>query len=158
LETDETVRAIKEADEKLDAGSPAEAVAIVDKTIPHLPEAQVVVGSTKKWDLLLNRSIRIYALASVRLGGAVGPYQPQYPGARRRNVGWATTRLKGLAAVKPGDAVAKGDYGEALAASKPAEAKKILEELAEKDVLATPYAYAALARLRDAGGDAAGRD
>ena len=158
LQTDASVRAIKEAGEKLDDGSPREAAAIVEKTIENVEMARVNVVTTNKWLLLVNRGLRVYALAAARTGGALGPVPATKPELRKQNVDWATAILKGLTAVKPNDAAARTDYGEVLATSKPSEAKAILEELAQKDVLATPYAYAALARLRDAEGDAAGRD
>src|SRR5262249_46508678 len=110
--------------------------------------------ATDKATLLLNRGLRIYALASVRLDGAVGPSDAD----RSKNVEWGTEVLRALSAMKQADALSKTDYAEALAKTNGADAKTLLEDLAARDVLATPYAYAALAALRAAAGDAAGRD
>ncbi|MFT3766473.1 MAG: hypothetical protein QM820_13310 [Minicystis sp.] len=66
--------------------------------------------------------------------------------------------LERLVRERPNDAAKQSDFGEGLAKTQPADARKILEDLAKRDVVTTPYAYAALARLRAAAGDTKGRD
>jgi hypothetical protein len=162
LATDANVRAVKQAEDKLNDGAPAEAAAsiLALKQLDFVlsPETQINFGAFRKDLLLANRAVRIFALACIRLDGSIGPWGNTKPEHRQMNVDWAAKMLKALSTAKQNDAASKTDKGEALARTSPAEAKPILEELAQKDVLATPYAYAALARLRAAAGDAAGRD
>src|SRR5262245_15280439 len=102
--TDKTVRALKQADEKLNAGNPAEAAAIVEKTIKNIHFGMVATGSKRKEDALLNRGLRIMALASLRQDGEYGFFgKVRSPEQRKVNVGWATNILKALTAVKPDD-------------------------------------------------------
>jgi len=156
--TDANVRAIAQAESKLDDGDPGPAAAIVKKRVTGLNkwDAKWVFPrpDQSKQSLLLNRALRIYALACVRLDGAVGPVA----GDAAENVNWGTRVLEQLSAMKKADARSRTDYAEALAKTNGAVAKTILEELADRDVLVTPYAYAALALLRDGAGDATGRD
>jgi hypothetical protein len=156
--TDETVRALKQADEMLNDGKPAEAAALVQKKIKNLAEGYPVPGDKSKSALLVNRGLRILALASVRLDGEFGPWNKDKAGERTLNVKWSTRVLKGLYEIKAGDAGSKTDYAEALAKTSATEAKGLLEDLAQKDLVTTPYGYAALAALRAAAGDAKGRD
>ncbi len=162
--TDENVRAVKAAEEKLNDGDPTEAAASIEKRVfgPRPADwlnAEVSFNGVSKTAALGNRTLRIIALACVRLDGAIGPWGNAKPQQRKANVQWATsTSLQAIAATKPTDAVGKADYAEALAKTSGSEAKKRLEDLAAKDVLATPYAYAALAALRGSSGDAKGRD
>ncbi len=164
LATDANVRAIKEAEEKLNDGNPAEAATVAEKKLLPAPlvanwhSMTVNAGTKDKAELLANRALRIFTLACVRLDGAIGPWGNAMPWKRKANVQWATSLLKGLHWAKPGDAASKTDYAEALAKTGAPEAKTMLEELAARDVLATPYAYAALAALRASADDAAGRD
>jgi predicted Zn-dependent protease len=94
----------------------------------------------------------------VRRDGEFGPADNAKPENRRVNLVWSTNILKGLAAIKAGDPASRTDYAEALAKINAAEAKTMLEDLARKDLLTTPYAYATLAALRASAGDAKGRD
>jgi hypothetical protein len=162
LATDANVRAVKDAEAKLNDGKPAEAAKLIAKKAKNIDKPWVYVNTKDPGPraLLLNRSIRIYALATVRLGGTLGPNGKGARSSvqRKENIDWATSLLKSLFEAKPGDAAAKTDYGEALARTDAAAAKPLLEDLATRDVLATPYAYAALASLRDAAGDGEGRD
>src|SRR5262249_39426058 len=100
-----------------------------------------------------NRARRILALATIRL-------DPDGASGERRHailVG-ALIELGRLAKERPEDPAKQSDLGEALAKTKPADPPKVREDLAKRDVVTTPYAYAALARLRAASGDAKGRD
>jgi hypothetical protein len=157
--TDEHVRAVKRAESTLNDGSPAEAAALI-QALKHKyfqidRYTRPGAGNGSQGFLLANRALRVFSLACVRLGGAIGPWGPDQ---RRRNVEWATRILEDLTLIKPGDAASKTDYAEALAKTNASAAKPMLEELAAKDVLTTPYAYAVLAALRASSGDAAGRD
>jgi hypothetical protein len=91
------------------------------------------------------------ALADVRIDDRQGEY-------RAALLAGAVMVLQRLAKASPNDAGKQTDLGEALAKTKPKQAKAILEDLAAHDVVATPYAYAALARLRAVDGDENGRD
>ncbi|HSO33275.1 MAG TPA: hypothetical protein VLT33_12165, partial [Labilithrix sp.] len=58
------------------------------------------------------------------------------------------------------DPTVQADLGEALSktASGQAESLKILQGLAQKDLMGSPHAYAALAKLRTQSGDSAGAE
>jgi hypothetical protein len=155
--TDATVRALKQADEMLNDGKPSEAAALAQKTIKNLAEGYPLPSDKSKSALLVNRGLRILALASVRLDGEFGPFSKD-KAERASNVKWSTRVLKILHEIKAGDAGSKTDYAEALAKTNASEAKMLLEDLAQRDLMTTPYGYAALAALRAAAGDAKGRD
>ncbi|MBK6514778.1 MAG: hypothetical protein IPM79_33520 [Polyangiaceae bacterium] len=72
------------------------------------------------------------------------------PTQRVKNLSGALETLKAAAAKKGDDPVAQTDLGEALARipGQEAEAKKILEALEDKGVMASAWGYAALAQLR----------
>ncbi|MFN7135430.1 MAG: hypothetical protein ACK4N5_25375, partial [Myxococcales bacterium] len=68
LATDENVRAIKQADEKLNDGNPAEAAAVAEKLLLPTPRVAswhsmtVSVDTKDKMALLGNRALRIFSL------------------------------------------------------------------------------------------------
>src|SRR5262249_53126783 len=89
LATDENVRAIKQADGKLNDGNPAEAAAVAEKLLLPAPRIAnwhsmtVSVGTKDKMALLGNRALRIFSLACVRLDGAIGPWGNAMPWKRK---------------------------------------------------------------------------
>ncbi|MGK3999359.1 hypothetical protein [Sorangium sp. So ce1024] len=122
-------------------------------------------------DPLLNRAFRVLAVATARADGAlaVAPELPRelletWGGAsaeeREANIGWSIRALRRLNEQRKNDPALQTDLGEALARAPEhrGEAMKLLGDLAEKDLLASPEGYAALARLRALAGDGAGHD
>jgi hypothetical protein len=156
--TDKNVAATKAAERALDDGDPQGAFDAIASRITNL-EYAYPRKSPGQNDQLLNRGLRVVALAAVRLGGAVTvDVKPTDDNAKLRNVQWAVKNLKEILDLDKDSAAKKSDYGEALAKTNATEAKKILEELAKKDVVSTAYAYAALATLRANDGEDKGRD
>jgi uncharacterized protein HemY len=70
-------------------------------------------------------------------------------GQRGANVEWAVSTLRQVNAARPNDPVALADLGEALATRNKyeAEALGILQDLADRDLMGSAHAYAALAHL-----------
>jgi hypothetical protein len=151
VETDETVAAMKKAERILDEGDPEDARGRVEALRGDL--ASLERKGTATAPGLRDRATRILALADVRIEGA-----GHDAAARRAVLGRAVAKLERIAEDSPKDAAKQTDLGEALAGIRPDEAGEILEDLAGRDVVTTPYGYAALARLRAAAGDAKGRD
>jgi hypothetical protein len=148
LATDKTVAAVKEAEKLLDDGDPAEALRRIHDILGSFEVFQEDTPSAKG---LTNRAHRIIALAQVRIDDRQGEY-------RAVLLAQAVSVLERFVKASPNDVAKQSDLGEALAKTKPGDARKILEELARRDLVTTAYAYAALARLRAAGGDEKGRD
>lgn len=104
-------------------------------------------------DPLETRAMRVFALAIVRASGQV-----QSGWTRSADLAWAEQAMREIDAKRPNDPAVQADLGEVLAAvpGKSEEASKLLSSLAETDLMGSPFAYAALARLRSAKGDAEG--
>ena len=167
--TDKTVAAVKEAEKILNDGDPAEARRRISALFGHAPErnrrahakhicevdlisdADAFSEKTPSAKGLTDRARRIIFLSNIRLYDCQG----ESPAER---LAQDVEMLEAFAKASPNDAAKQADLGEALAKTRPREARKILERLAKRDVVSTPYAYAALARLRAADGDEKGRD
>jgi hypothetical protein len=109
-------------------------------------------------DLLLARASRIAAVAAVRLDGRIaGATTPAEREARRT---WAVSYLRRLSLKRLQDATVLTDLAEALCRRPEtrAEALRMLEHLASKDLVASPEGWAALAELRRAAGNTVGGD
>jgi len=137
---------------------PATAAIALAEAFPSLRYSGYTPAELPKRDA---KVLRMMALAIARLDGKVeasGPFQATKPGMRALNVGWAIATLRELNAQRPNDPVLEAELGEALAHDKDqlAEALKILSRLAAKDVMGSARGYAALARIRQQTGDAAG--
>ncbi|AKV01235.1 hypothetical protein AKJ09_07898 [Labilithrix luteola] len=111
---------------------------------------------------LETRAMRVFAMAVVRTAGNIREVKKREaldwtPAA---NVEWAIQALREIDAKRPNDPTVQADLGEALSAVThgQAEALEILGKLADKDLMGSPFAYAALARLRSQKGDAAGAE
>jgi hypothetical protein len=148
LATDKAVATVKEAEKLLNDGNPAEARRKIEALMNGASGFDEQTPSAKG---LANRANRIISLANVRIDDRKGE-------GRKVVLGGAVHFLSRIAKDSPNDAAKMTDLGEALAKTNPPKAKKILEDLAKRDVVTTPYAYAALARLRAADGDDEGRD
>lgn len=148
LATDKTVAAVKEAEKILDDGAPVEARRRIQDLLGGGEAFDERTPSAKG---LTKRAHRIIALADVRIDDRQGE-------RRKVVLANAVSVLSRLADDSPDDAAKKADLAEALAKTHAGKAKKILEDLAKRDVVATAYAYAALARLRASDGDEKGRD
>jgi hypothetical protein len=151
LATDKVIAGVKEAEKILDEGNPAEARLRIRGLLRGADAFDEKTPSAKGVN---SRVRRILALATLRLD----PDNDRTPDERRGLLEGAVVWLEGLVKESPNDAAKQSDLGEGLAKTKPSEAAKLLEDLAQRDVVATPYAYAALARVRAARGDAKGRD
>ncbi len=148
LATDKDIAAVKEAEKILNAGDPVEARRRIKAIMGGADEFEEETPSAKG---LTNRAKRIIALADVRIDDRKGEF-------RKVILNNAVYVLSTISKESPNDPAKKADLGEALAKTNPPKAKKILEDLASRDIVTTPYAYAALARLRAADGDEKGRD
>jgi hypothetical protein len=126
--------------EKVLEVSPAEAARVVKENFPNI--RSVVPGA----DPITTRALRVLAVATVRSN------------ANAEDLAWAVQKLRDIEKVKPNDPAVQADLGEALSKlpSGKTEAFAILSKLADKDLMGSPHAYAALATLKQEKGDAAG--
>ncbi len=155
-EIDTSAQLVSQAETSLADGHYAKAAAKVVQAFPALKI--VKPGSVP----LADRALHILALASVRSDGAlaVNGFKSATAADRATNLAWSVAVLRGLNAKRVNNPAYQTDLGEALAKTPGGheEAKKILGELAEKDLLTSAEGYAALARLRAEAGDNAARD
>ena len=119
---------------------------------------------SREWAMsgLEARAERVMALAVTRMDGALTlgtPWRGWTAWHRNEQLEWAVGALEQLDR-EENDPRLESYLGEAMAKipKRRADALMLLERLATNDVLVTPQAYVALAKLRDARGDAAGRD
>ncbi|HYJ07585.1 MAG TPA: hypothetical protein VEX18_01210, partial [Polyangiaceae bacterium] len=119
---------------------------------------------------LVGRAERVLAVALSRAGGALavqsevprevlGAWAGAKDGEATANVSWSVEVLKRQSGSHADDVVLKTDLAEAMARvpEHRQEARTILEDLAERDLIASPEGYAALAMLRSQSGDAEGQ-
>jgi hypothetical protein len=132
--------------------------------MPHIKTLKAKPGS------LVGRAERVLALALSRAHGAL-PVQSEVPrevlgafagtkdGETAANMQWSIDVLRRQSDKKADDVSLKTDLAEALARveSHRGEARTILEDLAKRDLIASPQGYAALAMLRSQSGDADGQ-
>lgn len=126
-------------------------------------ELDVIRGEMKLEgrDRLKSRYGRISALVSVRTHGR-WPFwvagSSNSTTERYVVLNEAVQSLRSRLAENPDDPIRLSDLGEALAASfgHEAEARRLLEVLAAKDLVTSAHAYAALSRLRNQAGNAKG--
>lgn len=166
VQIDYRVEGVAKAEKQLEQGNYIDAAGSVIRMMPHIRDYQ---GMSK--DSLAARGQRILAMALTRTGGDLAAIEQQVPeylrgewsGAkaehRAANLAWAVASLQAIHDAKGADPAAATELGEAMAkidAHRDA-ARKLLGELAKKDLLATPEGYATLAALNAAAGDQAGR-
>ena len=164
VEVDHRPQGISQAQKLLDRGNSVAAASTVLRVMPH------VRTLSPKSSAIVARAQRILAVAIARGDGALAlgrdvpqSVQKSWTGKdateRQANLAWAVSTLRGVDATRKNDPAVQTDLAESMAkldATK-AEAKTLLEQLAEKDLLATAQGYAALARLRGEAGDEAGK-
>ena len=165
VQVDHRVEGIASAEKDLVEGRTLAAAGKVIRMIPHI---RGYAAASK--DAVVNRSMRVLAVASTRTGGdlsALGPeldhelrlvFAGASPEARRANLEWSVKALRVLRKQKKDDVTLRTELAEAMAAlpETKAKARKTLEKLARKDLLTTPEAYRALGQLRDEAGDPQG--
>lgn len=158
-EVDHRIEGVARAEKQFQKDT-AGAAASVIRMMPH------VRAMKPKSAKLVLRAQRTLAVALVRHGGAlpVDKELPRYAQGtwlgktaeeKKANLEWAVEILRQVNDLKKDDAAVQTDLGEAMAAvdATKAEGRALLEKLAEKDLVASPEAYAALARLRSDAGD-----
>lgn len=109
------------------------------------------------------RALRVLAVSAVRLDGALtvgNAMKGNTEAERKKNIEFSIKTLRALNDKKKNDPGLQTDLGEALAktSSTEAEGLKILQGLADKDLIASAQGYATLAKLKSAAGDTAARD
>ena len=160
--------AVADAEKLLDDGNYARAVSML-LNVPVIKNGSA--GDPPKFRFddpdLDARALRVAAAAVVRSSGTIsrGAFLRlsvnghERSGERGDQIAWAKEIFAGEYKVKLDDPSVSGLYAEALAAEgKPGEARKILEDLAQRDLIADSYSWATLAALRNRAGDAVGRD
>jgi hypothetical protein len=155
-EIDSSAMLVAEAESALSQGKHARAAA---KAVQAFPALKIVKPGTLP---LADRALRILALASVRSDGniAAGTMKNATAADRSGNLEWSIETIRKLSAKRGNNPSYQTDLGEALSkvASHHDEALKVLDELADKDLLTSAEGYAALARMRAEKGDAAARE
>jgi hypothetical protein len=141
------------ADQRLEEEKLVEAAKQVVTAFPAI-KSQDVGGSP-----LETRAHIILALAVVRAGGSlagVTGFSSKRDADRAANLEWAVSTLRQVEASRSNDPVAQANLGEALAARAgyEDEALAILGKLASRDLMGSAHAYAALAKLQAARGEA----
>lgn len=155
---------VAKGEKQLDEGSSQLALRSAKEAYADLHKAQ------PSKDAIKNRALRLAAIATVRSGGTLGvapaqitttkdswgdtvsrakPLDQSAP-AKQERLEWAVGALRALSTNSPDNPSVEADLGEALSAvvGHEAEAFERLSKLADKDLLGSPTAYAALARLR----------
>jgi hypothetical protein len=161
---DPRIYGVAQAEKSLQSGKVLAAAASVIRMMPHIKSLKSKPGT------LVARAERVLAVALSRSHGALtvqsavpldvlGSWQGAKTGERAANLAWSVEVLKRQADSKSDDVSLKTDLAEAMARvpEHRAEARTILEDLAKRDLIASPEGYAALAGLRSESGDADGQ-
>lgn len=139
LSRKEAVKLINDAEAALASGDAMTALVLLNKKLDH--EEGYEVGSTK----LDKRIQRVWAVARLRAGDSA-------------DVDAAVTVLREQSRESRNDPWLQARLAEALSRTKrgQGEARKILEDLAKRDLIVDPEGFATLARLRRGAKDEAG--
>jgi hypothetical protein len=161
---DPRIQGVAQAEKALANGKHLAAAASVIRMMPHIKTLKSKPGT------LVGRAERVLALALSRAHGALpvarevppevlGAWQGREQGEATANVAWSIDVLRRQASTKVDDVALKTDLAEALARvpEHRGEARGLLEDLAKRDLIASPEGYAALAMLRSQSGDADGQ-
>jgi hypothetical protein len=148
IRVDPRTNAVAEAERLVGRGKPDEAVKRILAADGGFASAKVGSGP------LADRALLVFAQAIARSDGRVGlgggaPSEGDHA-ASEKNLAWAAAVTTGLSTKRTDDPSIASSHGEVLSRipSREAEAKRVLEALEKRDVVASPFAYAALARLR----------
>ena len=152
IEEDPRVAALAAADAALKDGAYLKAAKLAASAHPNFKN-----GDDRP--RLASRAIRVLALVTIRTNGLVFERNRLIGGAdfvRQKNLEWAVSKLQRRSMHQANAPAPLSDLGEALTRlpERHDEARRILEHLAERQLLTSAQAYAALARLRAASGDA----
>jgi len=160
---DPRIQGVAQAEKALATGNRLAAAASVIRMIPHIKTLKVKPGS------LAGRAERVLAIALSRSEGklpvqnevpleVLGSWRGREPEQAAANLAWSVEALKRQAQAQADDVSLQTDLGEAMARlpEQRSEARHILEDLAKRDLIASPEGYAALAMLRLQSGDADG--
>lgn len=161
---DPRIHGVAQAEKTLQAGNRLAAAASVIRMMPHIKSLKAKPGS------LVGRAERVLAVALSRSQGALpvasevpsevlGSWLGSKEGESAANMAWSVQVLKRQADAKSDDVALKTDLAEAMARvpEHRAEARTILEDLATRDLIASPEGYATLAALRSQSGDTNGQ-
>jgi len=154
------VQEIARAEKALEGG---QALTAAQAVLANFPRIRSVTAGANP---LETRALRVFSLAIVRSDGTVDEKKARVASANgmewnpKSNLEWAIQSLREIDEKRPNDPTVQADLGEALSktASGQAESLKILQGLAQKDLMGSPHAYAALAKLRTEKGDSAGAE
>jgi hypothetical protein len=154
--------------------TPVQEIARAEKALEsgqNLVAAKAVLGNfprvrtvTAGQNPLETRALRVFSLAVVRSNGAVNEkaagFASQGEWMTNANLEWAVQAMREIDEKRPNDPTVQADLGEALSKLPhgQTEALTILQGLAQKDLMGSPHAYAALAKLRTTRGDSAGAE
>ena len=161
---DPRIHGVAQAEKALQSGKHLAAAASVIRMMPHIKTLKSKPGD------LVGRAERVLAVALSRAQGVL-PVQAEVPrevlgawaggkqGESAGNMAWSIDVLKRQSGSKADDVALKTDLAEAMARvpEHRQEARTILEDLAKRDLIASPEGYAALAMLRSQSGDADGQ-
>ncbi|MEO1269115.1 MAG: hypothetical protein AAFX99_13520 [Myxococcota bacterium] len=151
---DRNVHLLSKSERLLDQGKHREALRLVMGSFPH------AFGRSKS-EPWAERARMVAAVAVVRTRGRyafrAGAGLVRSKRAQDRNIARAVSMLGALRTRTPQSTVLQARYAEGLALNPrhAQRARKLLEDLAQRDLLTDAYAYAALARLRADQGDEA---
>jgi hypothetical protein len=161
---DPRIHGVAQAEKSLAKGDRIAAAASVLRMMPHIKSLKAKPGS------LVGRAERVLAIALSRSNGALdasrevpldvlASWQGAKTAERTANLAWSVEVLKRQADAKRDDVGLRTDLAEAMARvpERREEARAILEELAQRDLIASPEGYAALASVRSQLGDSAGQ-
>jgi hypothetical protein len=161
---DPRIHGVAQAEKSLSGGNRLAAAASVIRMMPHIKTLKAKPGS------LVGRAERVLAVALARSGGVLpvahevprevlGAWEGAKPGQSTDNLAWSAEVLRRQSNAKADDVQLKTELAEALAQlpAHRAEARSILEDLAKRDLVASPEGYATLAQLRQETGDQAGQ-
>jgi len=161
---DPRIHGVAQAEKQLANGNRLAAAASVIRMIPHIKSLKSKPGS------LVGRAERVLAVALSRSQGALpvasevplevlGSWRGSKDGESAANMAWSVAVLKRQSENKSDDVSLKTDLAEAMARvpEQRAQARAILEDLATRDLIASPEGYAALASLRRQSGDTDGQ-
>jgi hypothetical protein len=152
------VQEIARAEKALESGQNLQAARAVLGTFPRIRVA--TAGDSP----LETRALRVFALALVRSDGTADEKRARVatkdawtPSA---NLAWALQAIQEIDEKRPNDPTVQADLGEAMSKlpHEQSKALAILQRLAQKDLMGSPHAYAALARLRSEKGDMGGAE